>query len=88
MRHSSEPSLAHPRATLGRGVKVRLGLGGRWVSAAEAANLEPGCVLELDSLAEDSVDVLANGRLIARGCGVDVGGKLGVRISRVLRDEE
>jgi flagellar motor switch protein FliN/FliY len=46
-------------------------------------SLSPGAVLELDRNAGDPVDVLVNGRLIARGEVVVVDGDFGVRISEI-----
>lgn len=48
--------------------------------------LTPGSVVELDRQADAPVDVLVNGRLVARGEVVVVDGEFGVRITAVLPD--
>jgi flagellar motor switch protein FliN/FliY len=65
-------------------VNVRLELGRRLIPAAEAWRLDVGGVVELDRQADDRVDVYADGRLVARGQPVVVGGKLAVRIEEIV----
>ncbi len=67
-----------------RQVKVRVELGRRLLAVVDAAELGPGGLVELDDLAEGSMDVYADGRLCARGRAVVVDGKLAVRIEEVL----
>jgi len=48
------------------------------------SRLGPGSVIELDRALADPVDVLVNGRMIARGEVVVSGGNYGVRVTDVL----
>lgn len=47
-------------------------------------SMGPGSVLELDRLAGESVDILVNGRLVARGEIVVIGENFGVRIAELI----
>lgn len=66
-------------------VTVRLGRTTR--SIRELLSLGAGSVLELDNLAGETVDILVNGRLLARGEVVVVGENYGVRIVELVRLE-
>jgi len=70
--------------TMGREVTLRVELGRRLLSVEEAAGLDAGSVLELEALADDSVDVYVGGRLCARGRAVVIDGNLAVRIEEML----
>jgi len=48
------------------------------------ARLGPGSMIDLERLPDDPVDLLVNGRLIARGEVVVVSGSYGVRVSEVV----
>ena len=50
----------------------------------ELLKLGPGSVLDLDRRADGPVDLLVNGRLIARGEIVAVDERYGVRITEVV----
>jgi len=52
------------------------------------SRLGPGSVIDLDRSPEEPVDVLVNGRLIARGEVVVAAGNYGVRIAEVLTADE
>ena len=52
------------------------------------SRLGPGSVIDLDRSPEDVVDVLVNGRTIARGEVVVTAGNYGVRITEVLNADE
>lgn len=45
--------------------------------------LTAGSVIDLDPAPENSVDLLVNGRVVARGVAVSVRGNYGVRISEI-----
>jgi flagellar motor switch protein FliN/FliY len=45
--------------------------------------LEPGSLIDLQRSPEESVDVLVNGKLVAEGQVVVVGGNYGVRITAI-----
>lgn len=53
----------------------------------EILALGPGSVLELDKHAGETVDILVNGRLVARGEVVVIGENFGVRIAELINPE-
>lgn len=62
------------------------------VSAAEGPVerielLVPGSVVELSAYVDDYVDVLADGRLVARGLPVVIDGKVAVRVQESFAEE-
>lgn len=59
-------------------------LGRASVPVREILQLGSGSIVELNKLAGDSVDVLVNGRLIARGEVVVVDENFGVRINEIM----
>ncbi len=54
------------------------------MTLASLSRIGPGSVIALDRAPEDSVDVLVNGRLVARGEVVVVTGNYGVRVTEVV----
>jgi flagellar motor switch protein FliN/FliY len=84
-----QPSNAAGAATnldllLGVTLRVTVELGRTKMSIEEILKLGPGSVVELDKLAGEPVDVLVNGRLIARGEVVVLDDRFGVRITDVV----
>ena len=67
-------------------VEVSVQLGRRTIPVAEVLGLGPGSVVELGKAAGESLDVLVNGKLVARGEAVVVGEKYGIRITEVISD--
>lgn len=65
-------------------IDVAVHLGQTRLSIRDILSMAPGSVLELDRLAGEAVDVLANGRLVARGEVVVIGENFGVRISELI----
>jgi type III secretion system YscQ/HrcQ family protein len=63
---------------------VYIELGTRLVSLTEVASLRAGQVLDLGCKATDPVELTTGDRRIARGELVDIEGRLGVRITKVL----
>jgi flagellar motor switch protein FliN/FliY len=61
-------------------VPVTVELGQTRLSIAGLAQLAPGSLVTLEREAHEPVDILVNGRLIARGEVVTVGERYGVRI--------
>jgi flagellar motor switch protein FliN/FliY len=59
-------------------------LGRCTMRVSDVLKLGKGSVLELDRLAGGPVDVLVNGRLVARGEVVAVDDRFGVRITEVV----
>jgi flagellar motor switch protein FliN/FliY len=58
-------------------------LGSRRILLAEALELGTGSVVELDRSADDPVELMINGRRVARGELVVVNGELAVRVTEV-----
>ncbi len=67
---------------------ITVELGRTEKTVREVLSLVPGSVVELDRLAGEAVDVLANGRLIARGEVVVVEDSFGVRITEIVSRRE
>ena len=63
---------------------VRVELGARRLTLDDLANLRAGQIIELGCRATDPVDLVTENGTVARGELVDVEGRLGVRITRVL----
>ena len=59
-------------------------LGRASMSVRDVLQLGPGSIVELDKLGGEPVDVLVNGRLIARGEVVVVDENFGVRITEII----
>jgi flagellar motor switch protein FliN/FliY len=55
------------------------------MSMRELLSITPGAVIDLDRAAGEHVDVLVNGKLIARGEVVVVDEEFGIRISEIVR---
>lgn len=54
----------------------------------ELLELNPGSVVELAKLAGEPIDVLVNGKLVARGEAVMVNDKFGVRLTDIVSPSE
>jgi len=65
-------------------VRVTVELGKTRKNISEILNMTTGSVIELDKMAGEAVDVLVNGKLIAKGEVVVIDENFGVRISEVL----
>ena len=63
---------------------ISIELGRTELLIEEVLKLREGAVVSLDKLAGDPVDIIANGRLVARGELLVIDGKFGVRLSEVL----
>lgn len=66
-------------------VQVVAVMGKRSVTLKEMAALRMGEVIELNRPANEIVDLVAGGKLIAKGELVEIEGKLGVRIVKMVR---
>ena len=58
------------------------------IKIKDLLRLNEGSVVELDRLAGDPLDILANGTRIAKGEVVMVGEKFGIRFTEVVAPEE
>lgn len=84
-RTSAAPDLD---AVLDIPMRLTLEVGGADMSIRELLQLHQGAVVSLDRRAGESLDVLANGTLIARGEVVVVDDNLGLRITEVVSAAE
>lgn len=67
---------------------VAIELGRTEMAISEILNLGPGSVVELNKLAGEPVDLLVNGKVIARGEVVVVDENFGVRITLLMSPQE
>ncbi|MDP1919232.1 MAG: flagellar motor switch protein FliN [Myxococcales bacterium] len=67
---------------------VNVELGRSRMSIQELLALSPGSVIELDKVAGEPLDIVVNGRLIARGEAVVVNDKFGIRITDIVSKTE
>lgn len=68
-------------------MNVTVELGRTNLPLKEVLQLGENSTIKLDKLAGDSIDLLVNGRLIARGEVVVIGNNFGVKITEVHRPE-
>ena len=69
-------------------VKLTVEGGNTEIKIKDLLRLNEGSVVELDRLAGDALDILANGTKIAKGEVVMVGEKFGIRFTEVATPEE
>jgi flagellar motor switch protein FliN/FliY len=68
----------------GVAVRVSVEVGSASMRLADLLNMTEGSVVELDRQANDLLDIMANGTLIAKGEIVTVDGRYGVRVVDVV----
>ena len=69
-------------------VALTVEVGGAEMKIKELLRLGEGSVVELDRLAGDPLDILANGTMIAKGEVVMVGERYGVRFTEIVDPEK
>ena len=69
-------------------VVLTVEVGSAEIKIRDLLRLNEGSVIELDRLAGDPLDILANGTMIAKGEVVMVGERFGVRFSEIVAPEE
>jgi flagellar motor switch protein FliN len=67
---------------------VTVELGRARMSIQDLLALSPGSVIELDKMAGEPLDIVVNGRLIARGEAVVVNDRFGIRITDIVSKSE
>lgn len=77
-------SQSDPEHTSDVGLGLRIELGRTEISPDDVVKLREGAVVTLDKLAGDPVDVVANGRLVARGEVLVIKDCFCVRIAEIL----
>jgi flagellar motor switch protein FliN len=68
-------------------LRLSVEVGSTSLKLSELMDLSEGSVVELDRQANELLDILVNGTLIARGEVVTVGGKFGIRVVDVVATE-
>ncbi len=69
-------------------LEVNVELGRTRMTIQDLLQLGPGSVIELDKVAGEALDILVNGRLVARGEAVVVNDKFGIRITDIVSPQE
>jgi len=69
-------------------VTLTVEVGSTEIRIRDLLRLNEGSVVELDRLAGDPLDILANGTIIARGEVVMVGERFGIRFSEIVSPEK
>jgi flagellar motor switch protein FliN/FliY len=69
-------------------VTLSMELGRTRISIRELLKLKSGSVVELPKMADEPMDVLVNGTLVARGEAVVVDDKFGIRLTDVISPME
>lgn len=69
-------------------LRVSVELGKTTMSIREVLGLGPGSVVQLDKMAGEPVDIMANDKLIARGEVVVVDANFGVRVTDIVTVEK
>ena len=89
MRTAHSASQLDSNFDLLSGVSLRISVevGSALLTLAELVRLGEGSVVELDRQANDPLDIMANGTIIATGEIVEVGGRYGLRVIDVVSPE-
>jgi len=69
-------------------VNLTVEVGSAELKIRDLLRLNEGSVIELDRLAGDPLDILANGTMIAKGEVVMVGERFGIRFSEIVSPEK
>ena len=69
-------------------VKLTVEVGGAEIKLKELLRINEGSVIELERLAGDPLDILANGTIIAKGEVVMIGERFGIRFTEVVDPKE
>lgn len=69
-------------------IEISVEIGRRRMPLGEVIRLGPGAIVELGKASGEPLDILANGRLIARGEAVVVGERYGIRIMDVVSSRD
>ena len=69
-------------------VNLTVEVGSAEIKIRDLLRLNEGSVIELDRLAGDPLDILANGTMIAKGEVVMVGERFGIRFTEIVAPEK
>ena len=64
-------------------VRMSVEVGSTSLRLAEVMDLAEGSIVELDRQADELLDIMVNGTLVARGEVVTVGGRYGIRVVEI-----
>ena len=87
-KESKEPGIRKMDLLLDVPLEVAIELGRTRMPIKTLLELGPGSVVELDKVAGEPLDILVNGRLIARGEAVVVNDKFGIRLTDIITPSE
>ena len=65
-------------------LEISVRLGRAKMPIQELMGLAPGSVIDLDKLSGEPLDILLNGKLVARGEAVEVNDRYGVRLVEII----
>ena len=85
---SERSSLENLRVLENIDVKLTVEVGGAELKLRELLRINEGSVVELERLAGDPLDILANGTVIAKGEVVMIGERFGIRFTEVVDPKE
>ncbi len=68
-------------------LELTVEVGRRFMTMGELVNVLPGTIIELERPAGEQIDILANGKLVAKGEAVLVGERYGVRVLEIVGEE-
>jgi len=69
-------------------LEVKIRIGEKYMLIKDILELKDGSIIELDKSIEEPMDVLVNGKVVARGVVVVVGGKFGIKLTHIETREE
>ena len=84
----SEVSIDNLKVLENIDVKLTVEVGGAEIKLRELLRINEGSVIELERLAGDPLDILANGTIIAKGEVVMIGERFGIRFTEVVDPKE
>ena len=82
------PSLADLALLGDISVSLSMEIGRTTITIAELLSLGKGSVVELQRMADEPLDILVNGTLVAHGEAVVVGERFGIRLTDVVSQRE
>tara|TARA_B100000131_G_scaffold190473_1_gene183189 strand:- start:557 stop:928 length:372 start_codon:yes stop_codon:yes gene_type:complete len=85
---SERSSLENLRVLENIDVKLTVEVGGAEIKLRDLLRINEGSVIELERLAGDPLDILANGTIIAKGEVVMIGERFGIRFTEVADPKE
>ena len=88
--NQSEENVGYDNLRILENIEVNLTVevGSAELKIRDLLRLNEGSVIELDRLAGDPLDILANGTMIAKGEVVMVGERFGIRFSEIVSPEK